>query len=363
MTNYLAGLPVELFMAICELVHEAGEGPYLARISRAFVPVGRRLAFRKVEVKKRAHLEQLCRVVEACPFIGTCIVDLTLLTPDEESAVSAPARAELQAFFRRLVKVQVLDIDRASMAIAVVLEAALDHIPVLPRLAELTLRAAANAPTSIFTPSSYVNLNQYSQLRQLHLYTIGPSLSRQSSPPPVQPLCDQISHLGLYGNLSAVDAPASLSTLLDAVQAPALVRSLALMQQGAGRRLDADSLKCLVNLVVFKIGFRELISSQDLLVHLTHVFIDPLRDVNEDDLTDNSLLPVLDVVKLAVDAHEIGVMVCGPYVTQAIQAYSRLQPKVEQVEQEEEPVVAEEDAEVGAAPEDAGTSASGAGED
>ncbi|GAA5927222.1 hypothetical protein JCM3775_002483 [Rhodotorula graminis] len=421
MTDHLARLPVELVFMICELVHESGQGPYLARLSKAFVPVGRRLAFGKVQVKKRVHLERLCKVVDWSSDVGAAMVGVAL-DMVEDDAVVGPTRVEVSSFLRRLVNVEALHIDNSPMAVGVVLEAADDQAPVLPRLVKLRIKGPPDGPTSLFDPDHYRNLHKYTRLRELELLAanVAPT-SMSSTEVSAQPLLSPITLLALGGNLSGDEAafsllssfasvthlalcdfppagpPQDLSPLLDAVQAPALVKALVLVQGAPGPGLAADSLVRLVNLES-KIGFHawtptlipsfaslrhlstvglvacvglsiadldDLLFNEELLAHLTHVDLARAPGEDEGEPADEDLLPSADLFALAVGAHFIGVLMHGTLMDRVYAAGIAL---LEARQQEQDRAAAQEDAgarvgaAAGAAPGQTGASESGSGE-
>lgn len=418
MTSHLARIPVELFITICEVVHEAGEGPYLARIARAFVPVGRRLAFRKVEVKKRAHHEQLCEVVEACPFIGSCMVDLELVMPVEEDAAVPPSRADLLSFFQRLVKIKTLVLEHLPAASGLILSVVHGQAPVLLSLVELTIQGAPEGSASLFDPNNFHGLRQYTHLVSLDLSTIAPDPAGQPTPP-VQALAP-IRNLGLFGHLCGNAAALSLlssfesvadlticdtspgrtspdlSPLLDAVQAPALVKGLMLVQQHRGRLVAADSLEHFGAVEQIKIGFhlwspalipsfaslrhlkdlallacvdlsiadlQALLADKDLIMHLKHVQIEPGPGYDEDPSASSALLPFEGLAKLFETATTIGVMLYGTYMDPVYMACERfLEEREQERDAAQEAAGARVGAAAGAAPEEGATSASGTGE-
>jgi len=411
MTNHLARIPVELFIMICEVVHEAGEGPYLARIARAFVPVGRRLAFRKVEVKKRAHLKQLCEVVEACPAVGACILALRLVMSDDEDAVAGPTRVGLSSFFRRLVNVGALHVENMDMAIGIVLEAADDQAPVLPNLVQLLLKGASVGPVSLFDPSNYRELHKYDRLSQVDLLMSAFSPRPRDEPAPANAILIPLDRLALYGNLSddaAVhkllssfesvthltlhdlappDSPSNTSPLLDALRAPALVQTLSLKQRQPVGNLSPSSLERFVNVELVIIGaqlwtsaliasfaslrhleelrligcagvpiagLQALVSNRALCAHLKVVRLDHVPG-------DETPLPEEGLVDLLISAHSAGIYFLGSYMRPIYDVCRAvLQERKEAAAQQE----ARErvGAAAGAAPEEGGASASGTGE-
>ncbi|GAA5839768.1 hypothetical protein JCM9279_005163 [Rhodotorula babjevae] len=81
-TDYLTQLPAELFITICELVRDSWKGPYLGRVSKAFLPVARRFTFRKVTVRSYTALAQLCDVLITSPGAALHVNELEILLFD-----------------------------------------------------------------------------------------------------------------------------------------------------------------------------------------------------------------------------------------------------------------------------------------
>ncbi|BGO95931.1 hypothetical protein NBRC10512_005484 [Rhodotorula toruloides] len=76
--DYLTSLPTELFLTICEFVHAQRAGPYLALISRRFLPFARRLVFDTVECRSIARIRCLHMALETCPELRIVVRRLVL---------------------------------------------------------------------------------------------------------------------------------------------------------------------------------------------------------------------------------------------------------------------------------------------
>ncbi|GAA5927289.1 hypothetical protein JCM3775_002504 [Rhodotorula graminis] len=217
MTDRLTQLPAELFITICELVHASKEGPYLAFISRAFVPVARKLAFREVTVNQYDHLQALCEVIGASEpvagFIEVLNLDLRGSRPDR----GVPRTAILTSTFRRLTNLYKLGVTSSSR----LAKFAVSPAPkALPSLTVLEITDPLDGWANPFAPRNLRHLNNYPILDRLNLEVDrdSDSLGRYRPDPEHQPWFGDFEWLGLSGPLSRNPAVPDLLTCFGIVE-------------------------------------------------------------------------------------------------------------------------------------------------
>ncbi|GAA6055697.1 hypothetical protein JCM3770_001026 [Rhodotorula araucariae] len=165
MTDYMTHLPAELFLTICELAYEPG-GTYLGLVSRAFLPIARRLAFRKVTVTRYTHLAKLCDLLSASNHVGDFVEDLLIdLEFDEDQGL--PKAAKLSSLFHQLVRLETLAI-KCSSRLAKFALAPKSSLS-LPALELLVIEDPLEGWANPFDPRNYRNLVHYSELYALEL--------------------------------------------------------------------------------------------------------------------------------------------------------------------------------------------------
>ncbi|GAA5894672.1 hypothetical protein JCM8208_006042 [Rhodotorula glutinis] len=263
--NHLFRLPVELLVIIIKLVDDAGEGPYLARVSRALVPVARRLAFRKVMVTSHERLHRLVNVVRASPAVAESVVELHIdfAAWDKQDLPPTPT---LLAFLRALVHLEHLSITESPSLIDLILSTP-DLASVLPNLRSLDL-ALRTAGSSSFTVDRGARLLESDDIALDGLGVTAPTSARHivahsapTVPPPLQhvslklPLHPDSRVASLLGTLEhvrdvglhdmALPSPSPLHSILRLLPNPTLVTSLSLSQLAAeaNPRPLADALK------------------------------------------------------------------------------------------------------------------------
>ncbi|GAA5839808.1 hypothetical protein JCM9279_005173 [Rhodotorula babjevae] len=263
--NHLFRLPVELLSAIVELVDEAGEGPYLARVSRALVPFGRRLAFRTVTVTKSGHLRRLCDIVGASSTVAESIVELKFdFAANDDSDLPPPTT--LLAFLRALVHLERISITKSPSLVDLILSTP-DLASVLPNLRSLDLALRPGGSSSFFADRGArllksdglaldgIGVTATTAARRIAarpMPTDPPPLQRVSLKIPLHPdsrvasLLSTLKHVrdvGLHD--MALPSPSPLHHLLRFLPNPTLVTSLSLSQLAAEAdpRLLADTLK------------------------------------------------------------------------------------------------------------------------
>ena len=205
MTDYLTQLPAELFITICELVYEAKQGPYLAFVSRAFVPLARRLAFRKVEVKQYDHLQALCEVIMASMPVAECIEELNLDMSESSQDGGVPRTAILTSAFRRLTNLYKLGVTSSSRLAKLAVSPAPKS---LPSLSALDINDPLDGWANPFDPRNLRHLDNYPLLDNLSLDVdrAADSLGRYRPDPERDPWFGDFEWVGLSGPLS--DNPA-----------------------------------------------------------------------------------------------------------------------------------------------------------
>ncbi|GAA5894842.1 hypothetical protein JCM8208_006084 [Rhodotorula glutinis] len=292
MTDRLTQLPAELFITICELVHESKEGPYLALISRAFVPVARRLAFRMVEVKQYDHLQALCEVIVGSRPVAECIEELDLDMTASRPDVGAPRTALLTSTFRRLTRVRSMRVTTSSR----LAKLAVSPTPMsLPSLTTIHIADPFHGWANPFDPVNLRLLHEYSNLSALFLRIDRSvdSLGRYRSASGPTPQLGHVDWLHLQGPLSGNAAvpvllasfghirgirlcdtvpsgEAALPFLLRNVPAPDAVDVLALAQWIGYPRSLVDVLPSYSSLKFLELGLRAWSSAMLPVLHKFH---------------------------------------------------------------------------------------------
>ncbi|BGP43326.1 hypothetical protein JCM10449v2_007357 [Rhodotorula kratochvilovae] len=77
-TDYLALLPTELVIVICDLVHETHPMQYLGRVSKAFLPLERERTFRNLRITSYKSLARLVEAIHTSPGAGVYVATLHL---------------------------------------------------------------------------------------------------------------------------------------------------------------------------------------------------------------------------------------------------------------------------------------------
>ena len=250
--NQLFRLPIELLIIIAELVNEAGQGPYLARVSRALVPVARHLAFHKVTVTQPEHLRRLCDIVGGSSPIAESVVELELdfvSAPDEENLPPTPT---FIAFLGALVHLEHLSISNSSELAAFVLSST-NLASCQPKLRSLAVALPSGGPPSSFQLFRARRLDDTRSMDDSIITSISSPRHRDASicaaplePPPVQrvsltgPLHLHPGVASFFNTLvnahdiglhaTTCSYPSALPYLLRALPSPTLVTSLSLSQ-------------------------------------------------------------------------------------------------------------------------------------
>ncbi|GAA5856659.1 hypothetical protein JCM9279_004862 [Rhodotorula babjevae] len=216
-TDHLTQLPAELFITICELVVEAKQGPYLAFVSRAFVPVARKLAFRKVEVKQYDHLQALCEVIAESQPLAECIEELELDMRESRPDAGVPRTTTLSSTFRRLINLDKLDVKSSSRLAKLVVS---PEARWLPRLSYLDVTDPFTGWSNPFEPRNLRHLNNYPILDSFSLDVNRPldSLGRYHPARESQPFFGDYEWLSLKGPLGGNPAVSDLLSCFSPIQ-------------------------------------------------------------------------------------------------------------------------------------------------
>ncbi|BGP43789.1 hypothetical protein JCM10449v2_007846 [Rhodotorula kratochvilovae] len=239
MTDYLTQLPAELFHKICEFAYRS-RGPYLALVSKAFVPFARgRLFGGNVCVQSSRRFAKLIDVLASSPGAAATVKKLSVTTTTTDTG-----QPETKTFVKALsnmTRLRTLDIQAASR----LCEAALSPPPQgchLPSLAELVIKSPLHGWSNPFSPANYHSIGNYPTLEglKLHVERKVSTLGRYSRPSPAMEFPPRLRWLHLAGFLAGNPA---VKDLIDSL-APGATLALQVHDGGARGALAAllDSL-------------------------------------------------------------------------------------------------------------------------
>ncbi|BGP43335.1 hypothetical protein JCM10449v2_007366 [Rhodotorula kratochvilovae] len=100
-TDYLALLPTELLIVICDLVHETHPRQYLGRVSKAFLPLERDRTFRHLRITSYKSLARLVEAINTSPGAGVHVATLHVKDGRHRSQ-DFPPDSDFTAFLRHL---------------------------------------------------------------------------------------------------------------------------------------------------------------------------------------------------------------------------------------------------------------------
>ncbi|BGP52032.1 hypothetical protein JCM10450v2_008003 [Rhodotorula kratochvilovae] len=206
MTDLLTQLPAELFLAICELVHDADEGPYLARVSKAFVPFARQCAFGgDLCVTSAARVTTLVDVLSSCPGAAATVTKLEVAVSMID--VGQPDTKTFLKALSHMSHLKKLDIQCASRLCKAVLSP--NKKNTLPQLRELKVHSSLEGWSNPLSPAFYRNIGPYENLRALalHVTRAAESLGRYTAADPPIRLPFRLRWLHLVGEF--FDNPAA----------------------------------------------------------------------------------------------------------------------------------------------------------
>ncbi|GAA5894712.1 hypothetical protein JCM8208_006050 [Rhodotorula glutinis] len=251
MTDYLTQLPAELFITICELVRDSRKGPYLGRISKAFLPVARRFVFRQVTVRSYGRLAKLCDILIASPGAALYMIELEVLLYDTTVDSGELKTATFNAAMRQLKRVSSFTMHYSSRLVKSIFSPTSSMLPLLQTLKIVDRFDGWSNP---FDPINFRHLERYPHLSQVDLevsrsveslgryrptkhlpklnfgwslWLAGP-LSGNNAVADLLSCVNTIRNLGLYDKTPS--STATLPVLLGAVRYPIFIQYLSLEQ-------------------------------------------------------------------------------------------------------------------------------------
>ncbi|BGP51531.1 hypothetical protein JCM10450v2_007477 [Rhodotorula kratochvilovae] len=138
-TDYLALLPTELVIVICDLVHETHPMQYLGRVSKAFLPLERERTFRNLRITSYKSLARLVEAIHTSPGAGVYVATLHLEDRLRRPR-DLPLVRDLASFLALLPNLEEVELDALTFSYESPLAAA-HLLALIDAIASRTLRA------------------------------------------------------------------------------------------------------------------------------------------------------------------------------------------------------------------------------
>ncbi|BGP51540.1 hypothetical protein JCM10450v2_007486 [Rhodotorula kratochvilovae] len=238
-TDYLALLPTELLIVICDLVHETHPRQYLGRVSKAFLPLERDRTFRHLRITSYKSLARLVEAINTSPGAGVHVATLHVKDGRHRSQ-DFPPDSDFTAFLRHLPHLEEVEFNAILPAERLRHALKAGHLPALHSVTvgdPLHCRSAAPLVKLVsLTGMGTLEIRQHSSLADdlsavLHIFPflraleLGAGISTANLLPALRTL-PRLSRLNIsYG---APLASAHLLALIDAIA----VRTLRAIEVG-----------------------------------------------------------------------------------------------------------------------------------